>query len=170
MLEMFTMLAVSFCANASPKICVGMIVPHRLRSITYRSPSMFMLKMSSSGCTTPCGMLPPAAFTRPSILPKKANALSFAAISCSSFSTSATSASAEPPAALIAAALSSATFSFRPRMPTAPPQATMASMNAPPNIPVPPVTTTTFPVRSESPCLFIFIYFWLLISLFVPVL
>ena len=55
----------------------------------------------------------------------------------------------------MAAARSSATSFLRPKIPTVPPASTIASINAPPKIPVPPVTTITLPLRLNDSKIFI---------------
>ena len=106
---------------------------------------MFNENKSSPGCTIASGILPPAAFTSPSILPYKSTIVLAAAVSCFSSNMSAINATAFPPAALIFSTLSFATCSFLPSTPTTAPAWAIASMNAPPNMPVAPVTTITLP-------------------------
>ena len=67
-----------------------------------------------------------------------------------SSSTSATIGMASPPPAMISLALCSATSRLRPSITGIPPAAAIPLTNAPPRIPVPPVTTITFPFSENN--------------------
>ena len=128
-LLMLTILPLPLLAMASPKIWVGIMVPHRLMSITFFIPAILISNMLWSGCSTPSGALPPAAFTNPSIRPHLASTASRAATSWVSSIASAISAIASPPAAFISSARWLATSALRPRMPTFPPASTIPFIN-----------------------------------------
>ena len=112
-------------------------------------PSIFKLKIFPSGGRIPSGTFPPAPFTNPLMVPSLSTINSRAAISCDSFNTSAVMANAVPPDCITSSARCCATAVFLPSITGIPPAAAMALTNAPPKMPVPPVTTITLSCKEK---------------------